>query len=287
MTAIRKPRLGAGVDALLSPRPVAVDGEQQSGSGLLQLALDQIRANPYQPRTEFPDESLKVLADSIHRQGVIQPIVVRRVGKQYELVAGERRLRAAQQAGLATVPAVVRELSDQDSAALALVENMQREDLNPIDKARGLKQLATQFDQTHEQIAETLSCARASVTNLIRVLDLCKAVQLQVQSEQISLGHAKLLVPLAQARQKEVAQAVVKEHLTVRATERLIKKLATPPGEPTPDPDLEHLQRDLGDHLGCPVVLRVSKKGSGRMQIGFSSHESLKGLLGRLGYRND
>lgn len=281
-----KRRLGAGVDALLSSRPKPVD--ERDDSELQDIPLNRLRTSPYQPRTQFDDQAIESLAASLKERGAIQPVVVRRVGGQYELVAGERRLRAARAAGLESLPAIVRDLSDDEAATITLIENIQREDLNPIDEARALRGLAERLDQTHEQVAEQVGRARATVTNLIRLLELCPEVQQLVRDGKISMGHARVLVPLPAGRQKKLAQAIQDEDLSVRATERRAQKArqTQSPGTSEPDPDLARLQQRLSDHLGCPVTLRPGRKG-GNLVLHYSSDDSLQGLLERLGYSED
>ena len=283
MSPSQKRRLGSGVDALLSARPQST--AELDDSGLQDIPLNQLRPSPHQPRTQFDDQAIETLAASLKAQGAIQPILVRRIGGQYELVAGERRLRAAHAAGLKSLPAVVRDLSDDEAATITLIENIQREDLNPIDEAQALRGLADRLGQTHEQIAERVGRARATVTNLIRLLELCPEVQQLVRDGKISMGHARVLVPLPVDRQKKLAQAIQDEDLSVRATERRTKK-TKPSGTPEPDPDLTRLQQRLSDHLGCPVTLRSGRKG-GSLVLHYSGEDSLQGLLERLGYSED
>lgn len=283
MSPSQKRRLGAGVDALLSVRPKPA--AELDDSGLQDIPLDKLRPSPHQPRTQFDDQAIETLAASLREQGAVQPILVRRIGGQYELVAGERRLRAARAAGLESLPAVVRDLSDDEAATITLVENIQREDLNPIDEARALRGLADRLGQTHEQIAERVGRARATVTNLIRLLELCPEVQQLIRDGKISMGHARVLVPLPADRQKRLAQAIQDEDLSVRATERRAKK-PKPPRTAEPDPDLTRLQQRLSDHMGCPVTLRSGRKG-GSLVLHYSSEDSLQGLLERLGYSED
>jgi len=281
-----KRRLGAGVDALLSSRPESVD--ERDDSELQDVPLNRLRTSPYQPRTQFDDQAIKSLAASLKERGAIQPVVVRRVGGQYELVAGERRLRAARAAGLEFLPAIVRDLSDDEAATITLIENIQREDLNPIDEAQALRGLAERLDQTHEQVAEQVGRARATVTNLIRLLELCPEVQQLVRDGKISMGHARVLVTLPANRQKKLAQTIQDEDLSVRATERRAQKTkkTKSPSASEPDPDLTRLQQRLSDYLGCPVTLRPGRKG-GNLVLHYSSDDSLQGLLERLGYSED
>ncbi|MCY4610235.1 MAG: ParB/RepB/Spo0J family partition protein [Gammaproteobacteria bacterium] len=283
MSPTQKRRLGAGVDALLSARPKPV--AESDDSGLQDIPLDKLRPSPYQPRTQFDDQAIETLAASLKEQGAIQPILVRQAGGQYELIAGERRVRAARAAGLESLPAMVRDLSDDEAATVTLIENIQREDLNPIDEAQALRGLADRLNQTHEQVAERVGRARATVTNLIRLLELCPEVQQLVRDGKISMGHARVLVPLPANRQKKLAQAILDEDLSVRETERRTKK-TKPSSPPDPDPDLTRLQQRLSDHLGCPVSLRSGRKG-GSLVLHYSSEDSLQGLLERLGYSED
>ncbi len=283
MSPTQKRRLGAGVDALLSARPKPV--AESDDFGLQDIPLDKLRPSPYQPRTQFDDQAIETLAASLKEQGAIQPILVRQAGGQYELIAGERRVRAARAAGLESLPAIVRDLSDDEAATVTLIENIQREDLNPIDEAQALRGLADRLNQTHEQVAERVGRARATVTNLIRLLELCPEVQQLVRDGKISMGHARVLVPLPANRQKKLAQAILDEDLSVRETERRTKK-TKPSSPPEPDPDLTRLQQRLSDHLGCPVSLRSGRKG-GSLVLHYSSEDSLQGLLERLGYSED
>ena len=273
-------RLGAGVDALLS----AVPADAPAPPGLTRVALADLKPSPHQPRRDFDEAELRALADSLRRRGLIQPIVVRpAAGGGHELVAGERRARAARLAGLDALPALVREMSDEEAAETALVENLQRADLNPIEEARALRRLCERPGRTQQEVAERVGRARPTVANLLRLLELCREVRALVEDGRLSMGHARLLVPLPAARQRRVAAAVVAKELTVRQTERLLRRRPkdTPP---PPDPDLERLQRELGDRLGCPVAVRGRRDGGGRVVLSYAGPESLQGLLRRLGY---
>ena len=283
MSSPQKRRLGAGVNALLSAR--SKPPSELDDSGLQEIPLNELRPSPYQPRTRFDEQAIEALAASLKERGALQPVLVRRVGERYELVAGERRLRAARAAGLESLPAMVRDLSDGEAATMTLIENIQREDLNPIDEAHALRGLADLLNQTHERIAERVGRARATVTNLIRLLELCPEVQQLIREGKISMGHARVLVPLSIDRQKKLARAIQDEDLSVRETERRAKKVK-PSKNPEPDPDLTRLQQRLSDHLGCQVTLRRGKKG-GNLVLHYSSEESLQGLLERLGYSED
>ena len=271
-------RLGAGVDALLS----AVPADAPPPPGLTRVPLAGLAPSPHQPRRNFAEDAIAALAASLKRRGLIQPIVVRPVAGGYELVAGERRVRAARLAGLDALPALVRELSDEAAAETALVENLQRADLNPIEEARALRRLCDLPGRTQQEVAERVGRARPTVANLLRLLELCREVREMVEAGRLSMGHARLLVPLPPARQRAAAAAAVEQELTVRQTERLLRRRRRPPADP--DPDLERLQRELGDRLGFPVALRGRRDGGGRLVIDYASAESLQGLLRKLGY---
>ena len=273
-------RLGAGVDALLSAVPAA----EPPPPGLTRVPLAGLKPSPHQPRRRFAAEAIKALAESLRHRGLIQPIVVRPVPGGHELVAGERRVRAARLAGLDSLPALVREMDDAEAAETALVENLQRADLNPIEEARALRRLCELPGRTQQEVADRVGRARPTVANLLRLLELCREVRALVEDGRLSMGHARLLVPLPPARQRAVAAAAVEKGLTVRQTERLLRRRRQPPGGAPPDPDLARLQRELGDRLGCPVELRARRDGGGRVVIGYASAESLQGLLRRLGY---
>ncbi len=308
--AAKKRGLGRGLDALLGsaarpatpppPReatPVAERPELRpvptpepatvaaAKDGSLQLLpLDIIQRGKYQPRVDMHQESLQELADSISVQGVIQPIVVRSIGEgRYEIIAGERRWRAAQLAGLQDIPAVVRAVEDRAAIAIALIENIQREDLNPLEEARALERLIKEFEITHEQAAEAVGRSRAAVSNLLRLLDLDDAVKAMVESGQLEMGHARALLALAGAKQIEAARQVVSRGLTVRATEGLVKSLQRPPAaKPVAvkkDANIQQLETSLADKLGASVVLRPGKGGKGKLEISYNSLDELDGIL--------
>ena len=309
--AAKKRGLGRGLDALLGsaarpatpppPReatPVAERPELRPvptpepatvaavKDGSLQLLpLDIIQRGKYQPRVDMHQESLQELADSISVQGVIQPIVVRSIGEEghYEIIAGERRWRAAQLAGLHEIPAVIRAVEDRAAIAIALIENIQREDLNPLEEARALERLIKEFEITHEQAAEAVGRSRAAVSNLLRLLDLDDAVKAMVESGQLEMGHARALLALAGAKQIEAARQVVSRGLTVRATEGLVKSLQRPPAaKPVAakkDANILQLETSLADKLGASVVLRPGKGGKGKLEISYNSLDELDGIL--------
>jgi ParB family transcriptional regulator, chromosome partitioning protein len=277
--------LGRGLDALLgggsNKRPV--DDE------LAQLAIGALRPGKYQPRTRMDEASLAELAESIKARGVIQPIVVRPVGpEQFEILAGERRWRAARLAGLQQVPAVVRDVPDEAALGIGLIENIQREDLNPLEEANGLKRLIDEFSLTHEQVAAAIGRSRVGVTNLLRLLELAPAVQEMVQDGSIDMGHARALLSLSQQRQVEVAGRVAADGLSVRETERLVQEAtAAPraskaPAAPRLDADGRRLQEDLSESLGATVQLKPRSGGRGSVVIEYASLDQLQGLVKRL-----
>ncbi|HEY9149479.1 MAG: ParB/RepB/Spo0J family partition protein [Gammaproteobacteria bacterium] len=273
----------APVPAVASPQDAAAEGELRS------LPVERIQRGVYQPRMDMHTESLQDLADSIKAQGVVQPIVVRLVGKgQYEIIAGERRWRAAQLAGLTEIPAVVREVDDRAAIAMALIENIQRENLNPLEEANALERLIREFELTHQQAAEAVGRSRAAVSNLLRLLELHDSVKEMVQKGQLEMGHARALLALPLKAQPDAAHQVAHRDLTVRATERLVKQLlshpvgAAPAPTPAQSPDLLRLEQDLGDRLGARVQVKHGKGGKGQLVIQYNSLDELDGILGRI-----
>ena len=291
--AAKRRTLGRGLDALLStgsrtsesPRPAREDR-------LSQVPLDLLRRGRYQPRLDMRPESLEELADSIRAQGVVQPIVVRPApeaddGARYEIIAGERRWRAAQLAGLQEIPAVIRDVPDEAAVAMALIENIQRENLNPLEEARALERLVTEFDMTHQQAAEAVGRSRTAVTNLLRLLDLSAEVKKLVEQRQLEMGHARALLALADAGgQLSAARQVVSRGLSVRATERLVKRLLQPPRKagpaPSRDPDIRRLESDLSERLGAKVTLQHGQAGQGRLVVTYNSLDELDGILAHI-----
>ena len=274
--------LGRGLDALLgtADRPA-----EQAGSQLRELAVDLIRPNPFQPRTRFDETALTELADSIRAQGVIQPVVVRRRSGEYELIAGERRWRAAQKAGLDHIPAVVREIDDNQAAAMALIENLQREDLDAIEQAQAMQRLVKEFDLTHQQVADVLGVSRPAVSNALRLLDLASPVQKLLRERRIEAGHARSLAALPKKEQAGIAEKVVARTLTVRQVESMVSrylKSAAPAAEADDDPDTRALERRLGEALGTAVTIQANRRGKGRVVLGFDSLDQLDGLIERL-----
>ena len=281
MTARHK-GLGRGLDALLGGS-AGRTGEDE----LAQLPVGAIKPGKYQPRTRMDEASLAELAASIKVRGVIQPIVVRPVGNsQYEILAGERRWRAARLAGLDHVPAVVREVPDEAALGIGLIENIQREDLNPLEEANGLKRLIDDFKLTHEEAARAVGRSRVGVSNLLRLIDLAPAVQAMLLDGRIDMGHARALLSLSKPRQVEVAGQVAAKGLSVRETERLVQQATRPPNpQHAParlDSDSRRLQEELSESLGATVHLKPRASGKGSVVIDYSSLDELSGIVKRL-----
>jgi ParB family chromosome partitioning protein len=303
--ATKKPKgLGMGLEALLGPRVVDVaaappeaDGEPRS------LALDQLQPGRYQPRTRMDEGALYELAESIKAQGVMQPVLVRPLGlpgpdgaRRFEIIAGERRYRAARLAGLDAVPVLVRDVDDEAAAAMALIENIQREDLNPLEEARGLRRLTEEFGMTHEAAARAVGRSRSATTNLLRLLNLSEPVQQMLLVGDLEMGHARALLALDGARQIIEANEIVARKLSVRDAERRVGRLAAPQSEGASRArakgqkgrDIDRIEQQLSDALSAPVEVRVKKRTSkgeaGEIAIGFASLDELNGLLARLGH---
>ena len=277
--------LGRGLDALLG-----TDDEPGSGSGaeaLLSLPLDQLQPGRFQPRARIGQEGLAELAESIKAQGVMQPILARPIGAgRYEIVAGERRWRAARMAGLATVPTLVREVADRHALAIALIENLQREDLNPLDEATGIKRLIEEFGMTHAEAAEAMGRSRAAISNALRLLELAPPVQELLREGKLDMGHARALLALPALRQIDLAREAVARQLSVRQVEKRVAALAARPVarlRARSDRDVARLEEELSGQLGTTVSIRSgAKPGSGRLVIHFSSLDQLDALLNRL-----
>lgn len=282
---VKKPGLGRGLDVLLSSaREAAVQSDETL---LKKLPVEKIKPGAYQPRVYFDPEALQELADSIKAQGMVQPVVVRRLTDgSYELIAGERRWRAAQLAEMHEVPAVVREIPDQAAAAMSLIENIQREDLNALEEANGLRRLIDEFGLTHQQTAEAVGRSRAAVTNLLRLLELTPEVREMLEAGELSMGHARALLALVnEETQIKAAQKVVARQMSVRETERLVKYLlegGAPKLPPVVSPDVERLERKLADQLGAKVAIRYNQRGKGRMVIEYNSLDELDGILNHI-----
>lgn len=282
---VKKPGLGRGLDVLLSSARKSTPPEDEVV--LLKLPLEQIQPGTYQPRSQMDAQALQELADSIKAQGLVQPVVVRRLTLGgYELIAGERRWRAAQLAGLSTIPAVVREIPDQAAAAMSLIENIQREDLNALEEALALRRLIDEFGLTHQQTAEAVGRSRAGVTNLLRLLELSPEVKQLLEQRHLEMGHARALLSLAQEHlQIQVAQKVVQRQLSVRDTERLVKNLLEgkpPPKECSVSVDIQRLEQQLAEQLGAKVAIRYNQRGRGKMVIEYNNLDELDGILSHL-----
>lgn len=299
--AVKKRGLGRGLDALLGgsvkeTKPVedtspGVEAPQQAGKSLSALPIDLIQRGKYQPRRNFDQDKLQELADSIAAQGVIQPIVVRPIEDgRYEIIAGERRWRASQLASLQEIPVVIREVDDQAAMAMALIENIQRDDLNPLEEATALDRLLHEFGLTHQQIAQAVGKSRTSVTNFLRLLELNESVKKMLELSQIDMGHAKALLGLKDKEQVKAAKEVVDGGLSVRETEKLVRRMQglADSSEKTEakkatvvkiDPDVMRLQNNLADKLGAKVHIKQSAGGKGQLIIGYNSLDELDGIL--------
>jgi ParB family chromosome partitioning protein len=275
-----KPKgLGRGLDALLG-------GDEPPRDALLTLPVARIRPGRYQPRTRMDQEALAELAASIRSQGLMQPVLVRPIERDaYELIAGERRWRAAQMAGLSEVPALVREVPDESALALSLIENIQREDLNPLEEAAGLQRLVDEFRMTHEQAADAVGRSRSATTNLLRLLKLARPVQDLVMEGALEMGHARALIALEAARQIEVARRVAAKGLSVRDTEAMVQKMlrgAAGPRRKKSDRDLARLEEELAERLGTTVEIKTARKGRGKLIVHYASLDHLEQLLKKL-----
>ena len=296
--ATKRPSLGRGLEALLgkpttAPEPDAPAPAARADEELARIPVDLLQRGRYQPRLDMRPESLQELADSIRAQGVVQPIVIRPLAAQrpgeetrYEIIAGERRWRAAQMAGLHDIPAVIRRVPDEAAVAMSLIENIQRENLNPLEEARALDRLIREFDMTHQTAADAVGRSRAAVSNLLRLLELADDVKKLVEERQLEMGHARALLGLNAGRQQsEVATLVARKGLSVRETEALVRRMTAQKGEtadPEPerrDPNVDRLERSLAEKLGAKVHLQHSTKGKGKLVISYNSLDELDGIL--------
>ncbi len=285
-----KKALGKGLGALIKPTP-----QQESikdGEAVQHLAISDIQPSPLNPRKEFTQDEIAELADSIRQHGIIQPLIVRKVGSHYELIAGERRWRASQSVKLSTVPSIVREASDRDVIELALIENLQRQDLNPVEEATGYLQLAKEFKLTQEEIAKQVGKSRATVANSMRLLDLCTEVQAALTKGQLSVGHAKVILGTKDhAQQAAIAEQIIRQGLTVRQTENAIRELNNPTPEQgapsstkkdSPSAETTELQQALQNHLSSAV--KISNNGKkGKIEIEFRGNDDLQRILETIG----
>jgi ParB family chromosome partitioning protein len=289
MATRKKPVLGRNLSSMLSQSTLR-QMEEKTGDALRELPLELIRPGRYQPRSVFDEARLEELAASIRSQGVVQPVLVREVdtatdGSRYELIAGERRWRAAQIAGLQNIPAVVRDVPDEASVAMSLIENIQREDLNPLEEATALKRLIDEFDMTHRQAAEAVGRSRASVSNLLRLLELMQEVKDMVDGRLLEMGHARALLSLNESLQLQAAREVVNRKLSVRETEALVRRLQNPPKEPKSgrlDPDIQQLQDRMEEALCTRVRIQHQASGRGKLVISYNSADEFEGILRRL-----
>jgi|TARA_B110000879_G_scaffold142288_1_gene185147 ParB family chromosome partitioning protein len=290
----KRQSLGKGLDALLGMEvETDLDARDSSGSPsgdgqLRELAVEFLQRGKYQPRRDINAEALEELASSIRTQGIMQPLVVRKVdNEKYEIIAGERRWRAAQQAGLDVVPVIVREVSDEAAIAMALIENIQREDLNAMEESLALLRLQQEFQLTQQQVADAVGKSRSAVTNLMRLASLESEVQQLLERGDLELGHAKCLLALEGAKQINAARTVASVNMTVRQTEALVKKLlsgdqAKPSPEGSSSPDIKHLEDQLSEKIGAPVKIQHSAKGAGKLIFKYNSVDELDGILAHL-----
>ncbi len=297
---MKKPTLGRGLADLLGQAVARPSVAASPGEELARLPLDVLQRGRYQPRTDMRADSLSELADSIKAQGVVQPIVVRALepaaggapGSQqrYEIIAGERRWRAAQMAGIAEIPAVIRRIPDSAAIAVALIENIQRENLNPLEEARALTRLISEFGLTHQEAAEAVGRSRAGVSNLLRLLELPPEVSELLEKRALEMGHARALLGLATRRQQtEVGLLVAKKGLSVRETEALVRRLTAPTvhgpdgdGVPSRDPNVERLEQELAEKLGARVAIQQSARGRGKLVVSYNSLDELDGILAHI-----
>lgn len=289
----KKRRLGRGLDALLS-KPAAQTTPASRGvdGSLKSIPLDLLQRGQYQPRVDMRQDTLEELANSIRSQGVVQPIVARPLAgtdgtvQRYEIVAGERRWRAAQMAGIDEIPAIIRDVPDEAAIAMALIENIQREDLNPLEEAKALDRLIREFHLTHQEAADAVGRSRASVSNLLRLLELSDKVRTMLESRQIEMGHARALLSISNAMQQyDAARQVVKKGLSVRETEQLVRRVLTAQAAPkktaaaAPDADVRRLETEISEKLGAKVHIDHSSKGFGKLIIAYNSLDELDGIL--------
>ncbi|KJG08794.1 chromosome partitioning protein ParB [Photobacterium kishitanii] len=290
--------LGKGLDALLATSNVAQAKKQQSDEHaaqqaaidgeLRQIAVTALTSGQYQPRKAMAADALTELADSIRAQGIIQPIVVRRLDNQrYEIIAGERRWQAARQAGLEVVPCIIKNVDDRATVAIALIENIQREDLNAIEEARALERLQQEFSLTHQQVADAVGKSRAAVSNLLRLNQLSDSVKQLVEQKQLEMGHARALLALDDQQQLATAQIIINKLLTVREAEKLVKTLlnpTAPAAKSVPQPQTVALQLSLSERFGTKVAINQNKNGKGKIVINFDQQDKLAQILAMLGH---
>lgn len=296
--AVKKKGLGMGLEALLGPK--VKENPEASRDSVSQVAVAQLLAGKYQPRSRMDEGALYELAESIKAQGIMQPILVRPLAKgksdlpQYEIIAGERRTRAAKLAGLTQVPVLIKHVSDEAAAAMALIENMQREDLNPLEEAQGLQRLINEFGMSHEAAAKAVGRSRSAASNLLRLLNLSKVVQTMLMAGDLDMGHARALLALDRTQQITAANEIVGKKLSVRQAENLVKRYQQPSGESVAktkasvkkDADIRLLEEELSDRLAAPVEIRLKKRtkqgDQGELVVGFGSLDELDGILKKI-----
>ena len=289
--AEKKRGLGRGLDALLGMGAEQAVQDQRNGDQLKVIPIDLIERGKYQPRVDMQTESLQELADSIKAQGIVQPILVRPIegSNRFELIAGERRWRAAQLAGLHEIPAIVRAMDDRTAMSIALIENIQRAQLNPLEEANALYRLLDEFEMTHQAIAEAVGRSRAAVSNLLRLRELDEEVKRFIESGDLEMGHARALAGLTQELQRKAARQIIANALSVRSTEALVRSLREGDSDKpkssktgTPDPDIKRLQDSLSEQLGTQVAIRHQKSGRGILTINYGSLDELDGILAHI-----
>ena len=305
--SVKKRGLGRGLDALLSsakpdpttPKAVSEQPEQDAGAipaptpstnnteqELQRLAIEWLKPGRYQPRKDMSEQALEELASSIRSQGILQPIVVRKVAEQsYEIIAGERRWRAAQLAKQESVPCIIKDVPDEAAVAIALIENIQREDLNAMEEAIALDRLLNEFELTHQQVADAVGKSRTTVTNLLRLNNLNDDVKILLEHGDIEMGHARCLLALTGEPQSEAARTAVAKGLTVRETEKLVRSILEPVAKKEPkakDPDVQLLEQQLQENLGAKVEINYNQKGKGKLVISYANLDELDGILGRI-----
>ena len=285
----KKRGLGRGLEALLGSMPATDSVTEDLAEELRVLPIELLQRGANQPRVGFDEDALQELADSIKAQGVLQPVMVRPLDDsgRFEIIAGERRWRAAQLAGLHEIPAIVRKLDDRAAMCIALIENIQREDLNPLEQARGLSRLSDEFDMTHDAIAESVGRSRSAVTNMLRLLELSDEVKRLLENRQLEMGHARALLTLSEQQQMWAAQQIIKSGLSVRGAEALVRRLqkaktVLKPGRDRVDPDVKKLETELSEQLGAAVTIQQKKQGKGTLRIAYSSLDQLDGILARI-----
>jgi ParB family chromosome partitioning protein len=302
MTKMKRKGLGRGLDALLGAnRGAAATTETPVDSAtmpvanagpldgqMMEVPVEYLQRGKYQPRRDMHEESLQELAESIKAQGVMQPVVIRPVGtNRYEIIAGERRWRACQLAGLEKIPAIIRDVPDEAAVAMALIENIQREDLNVVEEAVALKRLQDEFSLTHQEVAEAVGKSRTAVSNILRLLNLSADVRTMLERGDLEMGHARCLLSLGEDQQRLLARQIVAKGLSVRQAEALVRHTleAKPKQEVKPSSDITRLQERLSEQIGVPVTVQHGSKGAGKLVLKYNSLDELDGILSHLGYQ--